>query len=143
MAEEKKAIIKKTATPIRFLGTGRRKKAIARVFLIPNGNGKIVVNKLDINEYFPLETLKLVLRQPLVLTNTADKYDVKVNVYGGGLTGQAGAVCHGISRALVHADETFKSVLKKAGLLTRDARMKERKKYGLKKARKSPQFSKR
>jgi len=142
MAEEKKAIIKK-ATPIRFRGTGRRKKAIARVFLTPNGNGKIIVNKLDINEYFPLETLKLVLRQPLVLTNTLDKYDIKVNVCGGGLTGQAGAICHGIARALVRADETFKAPLKQAGLLTRDARMKERKKYGLKKARRSPQFSKR
>ncbi|MDD4815797.1 MAG: 30S ribosomal protein S9 [Clostridia bacterium] len=141
MAEEKKTV--KKSAPIRFLGTGRRKKAIARVFLIPNGKGKIEINKTDINEYFPLETLKLVLRQPLVLTNTLDKYDIKVNVYGGGLTGQAGAICHGIARALVHADETFKAPLKSAGLLTRDARMKERKKYGLKKARKAPQFSKR
>ncbi|MBR4407218.1 MAG: 30S ribosomal protein S9 [Clostridia bacterium] len=143
MAEEKK--VKKTAKTqkVQFLATGRRKKAIARVFLIPGGNGSITINKQDINEYFPLETLKLVVRQPLALTNTAEKYDIKVNVVGGGLSGQAGAVCHGIARALVKADETLKPEIKKAGFLTRDARMKERKKYGLKKARKASQFSKR
>ena len=143
MAEKKaKAVIKKS-TKVQFLATGRRKKAIARVFLIPNGSGKITINKQDINEYFPLETLKLILRQPLVLTNTAEKFDINVNVVGGGLSGQAGAICHGISRALVKFDETLKPELKKAGFLTRDARMKERKKYGLKKARRAPQFSKR
>ena len=143
MAEKKaKAVIKKS-TKVQFLATGRRKKAIARVFLIPNGSGKITINKQDINEYFPLETLKLILRQPLALTNTTEKFDVNVNVIGGGLSGQAGAICHGIARALVKADEIYKPELKKAGLLTRDARMKERKKYGLKKARRAPQFSKR
>ena len=139
---EKKAIVKK-ASKIQFLATGRRKKSIARVFLIPNGSGKITINKEDIDTYFPLETLKLVLRQPLTLTNTSDKYDINVNVIGGGLSGQAGAICHGIARALVKADETLKAELKKAGLLTRDSRMKERKKYGLKKARRAPQFRKR
>lgn len=139
---EKKAVIKKV-TKTQFLGTGRRKKSIARVFLIPNGSGKVTINKKDINDYFPLETLKLILRQPLVLTNTAEKFDINVNVIGGGLSGQAGAICHGISRALVKFDETLKPELKKAGFLTRDARMKERKKYGLKKARRAPQFSKR
>ena len=139
---EKKAIVKK-ASKIQFLATGRRKKAIARVFLIPNGSGKITINKEDIDTYFPLETLKLVLRQPLTLTNTSDKYDINVNVIGGGLSGQAGAICHGIARALVKADETLKAELKRAGLLTRDSRMKERKKYGLKKARRAPQFRKR
>jgi len=124
-------------------GTGRRKKSIARVYLVP-GTGKITVNKRDIDEYFGLETLKVVVRQPLVLTNTTDKYDVKVNVHGGGFTGQAGAIRHGISRALASMDpEEFRPALKKAGFLTRDPRMKERKKYGLKAARRAPQFSKR
>ena len=137
---EKKAVVK--AKKVQFLGTGRRKKAIARVRLLP-GTGKFVINKIDINDYFGLDTLKLVARQPLVFTNTAEKYDVLVNVVGGGLSGQAGAINHGISRALVLAEENLKSELKKAGFLTRDSRMKERKKYGLKKARKAPQFSKR
>lgn len=130
----------KKAPKTYFVGTGRRKKSVARVFLAPEGNGQIIVNKKDINEYFPLETLKLILRQPLVLTKSTQKFDVKVTVNGGGLTGQAGAICHGIARALVKADETYKAELKKAGFLTRDARTKERKKYGLKKARKASQF---
>lgn len=133
----------KKSSKVQFLATGRRKKAIARVFLIPNGKGEIIINKKDINEYFPLDTLKLIARQPLALTDTSSKFDIKVNVIGGGLAGQAGAICHGIARALVKADETYKPELKKAGFLTRDARAKERKKYGLKKARKAPQFSKR
>ena len=126
----------------RYYGTGRRKKSIARVYLIP-GNGNIVINKRGIDDYFGLETLKVIVRQPLVATGTTDKFDVKVNVRGGGYTGQAGAIRHGISRALLQADADYRPVLKKAGFLTRDPRMKERKKYGLKKARKSPQFSKR
>ena len=126
-----------------FYGTGRRKKSIARVRLLPNGTGKITVNGKDIEEYFGLDTLKLIVRQPMELTNTQDKYDVVVNVIGGGLSGQAGAINHGISRALVLAEENLKPELKKAGFLTRDSRMKERKKYGLKKARKASQFSKR
>ena len=143
MAEKKaKAVIKKS-TKVQFLATGRRKKAIARVFLIPNGSGKITINKQDINEYFPLETLKLILRQPLALTNTTEKFDVFVTVNGGGLGGQAGAIRHGIARALVKENEEYKGVLKTAGLLTRDPRMKERKKYGLHKARRAVQFSKR
>ena len=140
---EKKTTKKTKTTKVQFLATGRRKKAIARVFLIPEGSGQIIINKKDINEYFPLETLKLIVRQPLALTETTNKYDIKVNVVGGGLTGQAGAICHGIARALVKAEEMLKPELKKAGLLVRDARTKERKKYGLKKARKAPQFSKR
>ena len=127
----------------KFYGTGRRKKSIARVRLLPNGTGKITVNGKDIEEYFGLDTLKLIVRQPMELTNTQDKYDVVVNVIGGGLSGQAGAINHGISRALVLAEENLKPELKKAGFLTRDSRMKERKKYGLKKARKASQFSKR
>lgn len=142
MAEEKKTT-KKSTPKVQILATGRRKKAIARVFLTPNGKGKITVNKVDIDEYFPLETLKLIVRQPLALTDTASKFDINVNVNGGGLSGQAGAICHGIARALVKADENLKAEIKKAGFLTRDARTKERKKYGLKKARKAPQFSKR
>ena len=127
----------------RFYGTGRRKSSIARVYLLP-GTGKITVNKRDIDSYFGLETLKVVVRQPLVLTNTVDKFDVLVNVHGGGFTGQAGAIRHGISRALLQADtEEYRPLLKKAGFLTRDPRMKERKKYGLKAARRAPQFSKR
>lgn len=127
---------------VRYYGTGRRKCSVARVYLVP-GSGKIVVNKKDINEYFGLETLKTIVRQPLVLTETGDKFDVLVNVYGGGTTGQAGAIRHGISRALLEADADHRPALKKAGFLTRDSRMKERKKYGLKKARRAPQFSKR
>ncbi len=128
---------------VKYYGTGRRKKSIARVYLTP-GTGKITINKRDIDDYFGLETLKVVVRQPLVLTETADKFDVTVNVRGGGFTGQAGAIRHGISRALCKADEeAYRPALKKAGYLTRDPRMKERKKYGLKAARRAPQFSKR
>ena len=132
----------KKAAAVKFYGTGRRKSSIARVYLVP-GTGKIVINKRDIDEYFGLETLKLIVRQPLVATETLDKYDVLVNVHGGGTTGQAGAIRHGISRALLKADNDFRPTLKKAGFLTRDPRMKERKKYGLKAARRAPQFSKR
>ena len=126
----------------KFYGTGRRKKSIARVYLVP-GTGNITINKRSIDEYFGLETLKVVVRQPLVATETADKYDVIVTVKGGGYTGQAGAVRHGIARALLQVDGDFRPELKKAGFLTRDPRMKERKKYGLKSARRAPQFSKR
>ena len=126
----------------RFYGTGRRKKSIARVYLVP-GTGKITINKRDIDEYFGLETLKLIVRQPLAATQTSDKFDVLVNVHGGGTTGQAGAIRHGISRALLQADNEYRPTLKAAGFLTRDPRMKERKKYGLKAARRAPQFSKR
>ena len=125
-----------------YYGTGRRKSSVARVYLVP-GSGTITVNKRDINDYFGMETLKLIIRQPLELTGAIGKFDVKVNVYGGGFTGQAGAIRHGISRALLMADNDFRPALKKAGLLTRDPRMKERKKYGLKGARRAPQFSKR
>ena len=131
-----------TKKKVQFWGTGRRKKSIARVRLVPNGNGTITINKRTIDEYFGLDTLKYIVRQPLNTTNTLEKYDVVVNVNGGGYTGQAGAIRHGIARALVVAGED-KAVLKKNGFLTRDPRMKERKKYGLKKARKAPQFSKR
>ena len=124
-----------------FNAVGRRKSAVARVRLVP-GEGKILVNKRDIDDYFGLETLKMTVRQPLTLTNTGS-FDVLVNVNGGGLTGQAGAIRHGISRALCKADPELRGALKKAGLLTRDPRMKERKKYGLKAARRAPQFSKR
>lgn len=126
----------------RYYGTGRRKKSIARVYLAP-GTGKITINKKDINEYFGLETLKVIVRQPLVATENDGKFDVTVNVRGGGIAGQAGAIRHGISRALLQEDTENRPVLKKEGFLTRDSRMKERKKYGLKKARKAPQFSKR
>ena len=126
----------------KFYGTGRRKSSIARVYLVP-GTGKITINKRDIDEYFGLETLKVVVRQPLVATDNVNKFDVLVNVCGGGFTGQAGAIRHGISRALLHTDEEYRPTLKKAGFLTRDPRMKERKKYGLKSARRAPQFSKR
>ena len=126
----------------RYYGTGRRKSSVARVYLIP-GNGKIIVNKRELDDYFGLETLKILIKQPLELTNVLSKFDVKVNVCGGGFTGQAGAIRHGISRALCEADMDFRPALKKAGYLTRDPRMKERKKYGLKKARRAPQFSKR
>ena len=127
---------------VQYMGTGRRKKSIARVRLVP-GNGKVVINNREIENYFGLETLRMIVNQPLVLTATKDKFDVLVNVHGGGFTGQAGAIRHGITRALVKADEALKPELKKAGFLTRDPRMKERKKYGLKKARRAPQFSKR
>ena len=132
----------KAVKKLQFWGTGRRKKSIARVRLVPNGNGTITINKRSIDEYFGLDTLKYIVRQPLNATETLNKYDVVVNVKGGGYTGQAGAIRHGISRALVLAGED-KAILKKSGFLTRDPRMKERKKYGLKKARKAPQFSKR
>ena len=127
---------------VQYMGTGRRKKSVARIRLVP-GEGKVIVNKREIETYFGLETLRVIVNQPLVLTATKDKFDVLVNVYGGGLSGQAGAIRHGISRALLKADENLRPELKKAGFLTRDPRMKERKKYGLKKARRSPQFSKR
>lgn len=123
-------------------GTGRRKKSVARVYLVP-GTGKITINKRDIDDYFGFETLKIIVRQPLVATGTTDKFDVKVNVKGGGYTGQAGAIRHGIARALLTVDDEYRPILKKAGYLTRDPRMKERKKYGLKAARRAPQFSKR
>ena len=126
----------------RYYGTGRRKSSVARVYLVP-GSGKITVNKRDIEEYFGLETLKLIIRQPLEVTGTTGKFDISINVCGGGTTGQAGAIRHGISRALLEADSDFRPALKKAGFLTRDPRMKERKKYGLKAARGAPQFSKR
>ena len=134
---------KKTKKKVQFWGTGRRKKAIARVRLIPDGSGAITINKRSLDEYFGLDTLKLIVRQPHELTGSSAKYDIIVNVHGGGFTGQAGAIRHGISRALVLADEDTKAALKKAGFLTRDPRAKERKKYGLKKARRAPQFSKR
>ena len=126
-----------------YIGTGRRKKSVARVRLLP-GTGNITVNKRDLEDFFGLETLKMIVRAPLELTNPAAKFDVIVNVYGGGYTGQAGAIRHGISRALLDVDSAeYRATLKKAGFLTRDPRMKERKKYGLKAARRAPQFSKR
>ncbi len=125
-----------------FYGTGRRKSSIARVRLYP-GSGKITVNGRDVEEYFGLETLKLVINQPFGVTDTVGKYDIVANVTGGGISGQAGAIRHGVARALLLADDTFRAPLKKAGLLTRDPRMKERKKYGLKAARRASQFSKR
>ena len=128
---------------VQYWGTGRRKSAIARVRLVPGGDGSIIINKKSIDEYFGLETLKLIVRQPLVLTDSLTKYDVLVNVCGGGYTGQAGAIRHGIARAMLEAEPETRTALKKAGFLTRDSRMKERKKYGLKKARRAPQFSKR
>jgi len=127
---------------LEFQGTGRRKAAIARVRLLP-GKGKITVNEKDLEDYFGLETLKVIVRNPLIITETLGKFDVSVNVHGGGYTGQAGAIRHGISRALLKVDNELRAVLKKAGFLTRDPRMKERKKYGLKGARRAPQFSKR
>ena len=133
---------KVTAKKEQIWGTGRRKKAIARVRVMV-GTGKIVVNKLPVEEYFKLDTLINIVKQPLVLVGAESKYDVAINVYGGGLSGQAGACRHGIARALVLSNEAYKADIKKAGFLTRDPRMKERKKYGLKKARKAPQFSKR
>lgn len=127
---------------VQYRGTGRRKESVARVRLVA-GDGRIVINGRNIDEYFNLETLKAIVRQPLVLTDTVSRYDVLVNVDGGGYTGQAGAIRHGISRALLEVDTELRPALKKAGFLTRDPRMKERKKYGLKGARRAPQFSKR
>ena len=132
----------KTKKPYMY-GTGRRKSSVARVHLIPNGSGVITINGRDIDDYFGLETLKLIVRQPLVTTNTVSKVDVEATVKGGGVSGQAGALRHGISRALLLVNPEFRPLLKKAGFLTRDPRMKERKKYGLKAARRAPQFSKR
>ena len=126
----------------KYYGTGRRKSSVARVYLVP-GTGKVTINKRDIDEYLGLETLKVVVRQPLVATETVDKFDVLVTVKGGGYTGQAGAIRHGIARALLQVDGEYRPTLKAAGYLTRDPRMKERKKYGLKAARRAPQFSKR
>ncbi len=125
-----------------FYGTGRRKSSVARV-RVYNGTGKIIINDREIDDYFGLETLKLIVRQPLALTGTADKFDIICRVAGGGVTGQAGAIRHGIARALLQFDGELRGQLKKAGFLTRDPRMKERKKYGLKGARRAPQFSKR
>ena len=130
------------AKKIMYYGTGRRKNAIARVRLV-EGKGNITVNNKDLNEYFEIETLKVIVKQPLTVTNTLEKYDVIATVKGGGFSGQAGAVRHGIARALLEANDEFRPTLKSNGFLTRDPRMKERKKYGLKKARKAPQFSKR
>ena len=153
MAEVKTEEVKKTTRKttkkipanknVEYLGTGRRKNSIARVRLIPNGKGQFTINKVNIDEYFNLGVYKLVANQPFEVTGTMGKYDVVVNVLGGGLSGQAGAIRHGVARALVKADEALKTEIKKAGFLTRDARVKERKKYGLKKARKAPQFRKR
>ena len=134
--------IYKTKRPYLY-GTGRRKSSVARVHLIPNGTGAITINGRDIYDYFGLDTLKLIVRQPLVATNTLGKVDIEATVSGGGVSGQAGAVRHGIARALLLVDDSFRAILKEAGLLTRDPRMKERKKYGLKAARRAPQFSKR
>ena len=130
------------AKAAKFYGTGRRKSSVARVYLVP-GSGNITVNKKSLDDYFGLETLKVIVKQPLVATGAEGKYDVLVNVYGGGFTGQAGAIRHGISRALLTVSADYRPVLKSAGFLTRDPRMKERKKYGLKGARRAPQFSKR
>ena len=127
---------------VQYFGTGRRKTSVARVRLLP-GDGQFVINGRNIDDYFGLETLKMIARQPLNLTNTLDSFDVIVNVYGGGFNGQAGAIRHGIARALIEADNNLRPELKRAGSLTRDDRMVERKKYGLKKARRAPQFSKR
>ena len=135
-----KANVKKK---LQFWGTGRRKKAIARVRLIPGGNGSIVINDRGLENYFPQGTLQYIVKQPIVLLNVESKYDIIVNVIGGGYTGQAGAIRLGIARALLEAEENSRPELKKAGFLTRDPRAKERKKYGLKKARRAPQFSKR
>ncbi len=124
-------------------GTGRRKSSVARVHLFPGGTGKITINGRDIDDYFGLDTLKLIVRQPLATTGTTDKVDIEATVTGGGVTGQAGAIRHGIARALLLVDESYRPALQAAGFLTRDPRMKERKKYGLKAARRAPQFSKR
>jgi len=130
------------AGALQYAATGRRKEAVARVRLMP-GDGRVTINGRALEDYFPMRTLRIVVERPLKLTGAAGKYDVVVNVPGGGPSGQAGAVCHGIARALLGVDESYRRELKKAGLLTRDPRMKERRKYGLKKARKAPQFSKR
>ena len=148
MAEEVKSTKKVTKKipankNVEYTATGRRKNSIARVRLTPNGKGNFVINKKNIEEYFNLGVYRLVANQPFEVTDTMGKYDVVVNVNGGGLSGQAGAIRHGIARALVKADESLKAEIKKSGFLTRDARVKERKKYGLKKARKAPQFRKR
>ena len=148
MAEEVKSTKKVTKKipankNVEYTATGRRKNSIARVRLTPNGKGNFVINKKNIEEYFNLGVYRLVANQPFEITGTMGKYDVVVNVNGGGISGQAGAIRHGVARALVKADESLKSEIKKAGFLTRDARIKERKKYGLKKARKAPQFRKR
>ncbi|AND37791.1 MULTISPECIES: 30S ribosomal protein S9 [Bacillales] len=127
---------------VQYIGTGRRKSSVARVRLVP-GDGKIIINGREITDYIPFAALREVVKQPLVATETVNSYDILVNVNGGGYTGQAGAIRHGIARALLQADPEFRPTLKRAGLLTRDARMKERKKYGLKGARRAPQFSKR
>ena len=127
---------------VKFYGTGRRKKSIARVYLTP-GKGDVVINKRNMDDYFGMETLKVIVRQPFAATGTNEKFDVLVNVRGGGYTGQAGAIRHGIARALLQVDADYRPILKKEGFLTRDPRMKERKKYGLKAARRAPQFSKR
>ncbi|MGM9947423.1 30S ribosomal protein S9 [Floccifex sp.] len=127
---------------VQYLGTGRRKSSVARVFLRP-GTGNIVVNGRSLDEYLPMETLRMVVKSPLELTNTLDQFDVLINVHGGGYTGQAGAMRHGITRALMEASADYRPVLKAAGFVTRDPRMKERKKYGLKAARRAPQYSKR
>ncbi|WP_339060607.1 30S ribosomal protein S9 [Tepidibacillus marianensis] len=127
---------------VQYYGTGRRKHSVARVRLVP-GDGQIIINKRQLDEYFGLETLKLIVKQPLVATDTLNAYDVLVKVHGGGYTGQAGAIRHGISRALLKVESGYRGTLKKSGFLTRDPRMKERKKYGLKAARRAPQFSKR
>ena len=134
---------KATKKKVQYWGTGRRKKAVARVRLIPAGDGTIIINKKSLDEYFGLDTLKYIVKQPLELVEATAKYDVMINVCGGGFTGQAGAIRHGIARALLEAEPETRGALKKAGFLTRDSRMKERKKYGLKKARRAPQFSKR
>ena len=135
MATKKKNVV-------RYHGTGRRKTSVARVYLTP-GKGEIVVNGKTLDEYLPQETLKMVVRAPFEITQTTGQFDVKVNVYGGGYAGQAGAMRHGISRALLQASDDYRSLLKAAGFLTRDSRVKERKKYGLKGARRAPQYSKR
>ena len=127
---------------VQYRGTGRRKSSVARVILTP-GTGNIVVNGIPAKEYLPSDILLMIVDQPLELTNTKDKFDIKVNVYGGGYSGQAGAIRHGVARALLEASSDYRPALKAAGFLTRDARVKERKKYGLKKARRAPQFSKR
>ena len=130
------------AKTVQYYGTGRRKESVARVRLVP-GTGKVVINGRDIDDYFGLETLKVIVRQPLNATNTLGKFDVLCTVTGGGVSGQAGAIRHGVARALLKVEDTFRATLKAAGFLTRDPRMKERKKYGLKAARRAPQFSKR
>ncbi len=132
----------KKKTGVTYIGTGRRKTSVARVFMTP-GTGVMTVNGKGLEEYLPLATLRMVVNSPLVLTETKEQFDIKINVYGGGYTGQAGAMRHGIARALLEASEDYRPALKKAGFLTRDSRGKERKKYGLKGARRAPQFSKR